>query len=1054
MSPREGLYSHHGRLIRFLKGIALRLQLLTALEFLLLLASYVILMLIGSLFVQELRELVPYLPFVFTITALSLFFLLMLLGFYRILSRPSMGQLAREVEQKFPQLKDDVTNALLLSQEIEKPLNAGQISRELVTAHLDKTVEKVSIISPSQVVSFRQASRHLRLLIPLLIAFSILLAVDPQWLNRSLATILHPFSSLPMRETSLSVEPLNTTILRGTPLLIKAKAAGYIPDRLMLMVWPEAGEFIRINLESQGDGTFLHRIASAQNSFRYQVTSGRATSPVSTIRVVEAPEILKIRLTLNPPEYTRLPKEVSHEGHIEALKGTVVNLEAQVNKAVKEAKLILYQGNELSLNIETDRLIGNLPIFHPGAYSIHVKDELGFENVNPVSYRIHLIPDKYPEGEIISPAEDLEISGTEITPIVYSAKDDFGITAVRLSYQTGGTERFITLKGPGTSRSVDPEMFRWDLTGLALAPGDRVAYRLEVWDNDSISGPKVGYSRTFSFYVREERDRAAKEVEEAQQFSDALLDLLADQLEEKKDRESLSKQMTKILEQVDKALEPMGPEKSQRFDLEALKRNLTSLQQRIHQETDETVTRELERLSLLAEDVTKKAQMNEVEALAREIRNRQRRLIDALRDHKGPLTPELLETMMKELDKLRQLLHTVMDALSKMATQLPDEFINSPELSDLEFQDLFSDLDEIQKKLMSGDLAGAVEAAQRLLQTLSEMMAAMARAGAQASQGSFDRLQSEMSRQASELDNILDEQKKILSGTEGIDRDLKREMEEEIEKRLNQSLAQFQEILEELRRSLPLEQRDSVAELEKLLKEGQLDKFSRLSKNLRTELSGRPGAQNMIDQLLEMAETLIPDPEDILTSDKRQQFPDLSSRQDKLEKRTRTFTEKLEMLSQLFPGMDSDILNDLKDATESMGNATGRLRGEDAPGAIPPEQDAIRNLSRSQQAMQQMAQQMAMQMQANRWGYPLAYDPRPGWYYGPWVPMPTLPQPESKRPREKGYTGIDREEFEPPSKDAYKAPQILREKVMEALKEEIPSQYKRDVERYFKGLTE
>ena len=71
---------------------------------------------------------------------------------------------------------------------------------------------------------------------------------------------------------------------------------------------------------------------------------------------------------------------------------------------------------------------------------------------------------------------------------------------------------------------------------------------------------------------------------------------MADQLEEKKDREALSKQMNKILEQVDKTLEPMGPEKIQRFDLEALKRNLASLQQRIHQETDETVTRELERL--------------------------------------------------------------------------------------------------------------------------------------------------------------------------------------------------------------------------------------------------------------------------------------------------------------------------------------------------------------------------------------------------------------------------------------------------------------------------
>ena len=101
-----------------------------------------------------------------------------------------------------------------------------------------------------------------------------------------------------------------------------------------------------------------------------------------------------------------------------------------------------------------------------------------------------------------------------------------------------------------------------------------------------------------------------------------------------------------------------------------------------------------------------------------------------------------------------------------------------------------------------------------------------------------------------------------------------------------------------------------------------------------------------------------------------------------------------------------------------------------------------------------MAQQMATRMQMARWGFPWGYDPRPGWYYGPWAPMPTLPQPQLNRPIEKGFTGIDREEFDPPSKDAYKVPRILREKVLEALKEGVPSGYKREVERYFRGLTE
>jgi hypothetical protein len=278
-------------------------------------------------------------------------------------------------------------------------------------------------------------------------------------------------------------------------------------------------------------------------------------------------------------------------------------------------------------------------------------------------------------------------------------------------------------------------------------------------------------------------------------------------------------------------------------------------------------------------------------------------------------------------------------------------------------------------------------------------------------------------------------------------------VEEETEKRLNLSLPRFQESLEGLHRSLPAEQSDAIEELEKLLRKGQLERFSELAKNLEKELSGRPDIQKRIEELTKMAENLSPDLRELMTPDNKEKFPHLSSRQENLEKRTRNLTEKLEMLSQLFPGMDTEILNDLKEATNSMGKAAGRLKGEDAPGAIPPEQEAIRSLTRSQQAMQQMAQQMAMQMQ-NRWGYLWGYDPRPGWYYGPWVPMPTLPQPEVRRPREKGYTGIDREEFDPPSKDVYKAPQILREKVMESLKEGVPSQYRREVERYFKGLTE
>jgi hypothetical protein len=1056
--PSAGKDRYYGRLERALKAIALRMKLIIALESLLRLAGLFLIVLLGGLFLPAATEIFPYLSFVYYLLALLLLIWVLLVGIRRTSSRLTAQRVARRLEVALPGLRDDVTNALLLFPELRRAPGSAQISEGLVTAHLQKTADDVSKILPQQVASFRKVWPQVKLLLPLFLAFAGVVALDQPFLSRSVSSLVHPWSVLPDRKTFLSVQPTAAVVLRGTPVTILAEATGYIPDRVELRLWPEKGEGMSVEMKSEEKGHFTHLIPSVQTSFRYQVLSGKTHSQAYDVRVVEAPDIGEIKLTLFPPGYTGLPRAVKAEGHIEALKGTVVNLEARATKTVVEGKLILNQKDQLLLNVEEDRLQGSLLVLYPGTYSLSVKDELGFENAHPVQYRIHLIPDQYPEVEILSPAEDVEVSGTEVLNLTYAARDDFGLSSMRLIYEVAGKERSIPLKIPKDRRSAGPELFTWDLASLALTPGDRVAFRLEVWDNDSISGPKAGHSRTLALLLRDEKDRTARESERAQEVADALLDLLADHLEEIKDPRALSDEIVRIMVKVDRHLESMGKEKLERFDLESLKRNLAALNRRIDELPRETIAQEMERLALLAEDLVRKTRMHEVEALARELRNRQDRLIDALRDHKGPLTPEALKELLKEVGKLRELIAQVMEALSRMATRLPDEFINSPELRGMDFQDLFKELEEIQNKLMAGDPAGALEAAQNLLKNLTEMMAAMARAGAQASRGSFGRLQSEMSRQSGELEKILTEQKEVLAGTDFIDRELKRLMEEETEKRLNKMISSLQEILEQLRRVIPSGEAEPVSEMEGLLKEKRIERLSRIAEDLQKDNGERPEVQKLLEELLKRLEGLTPGQSEVITAESEAKFPGLNSRQEKLQGRTLELGEKLERLSQLFPGMDRSIINDLKDAAGAMDRASEKLEGEDAPGAIPPEQEAIQSLTRSQQAMQQMAQQMARQlamgMQANQWGYPWGYDSRAGWYYGPWGPMPTLPQPELRRPQEQGYTGMDREEFQPPSKDAYKVPQILREKVMDALKEDIPSRYRQEVERYFKGLTE
>lgn len=1051
--PKASSHPEFSRLAGFLRSISLRSQLLAALQFLLLLSSVVLIILLGSPAVLEIKESVPYLLPLYSAVAMASFGILFLIGLWRILNRPSPGQAARRLEEKFPKLKDDVTNSLLLFDQLANGELSNPVSKGLITAHLRRTADAVSSIHLRQVVSLKKALGHLRILSPLVVAFSIFFAMDPAFVARSLAMILHPLSNRPVQKTVLSVEPGESVILRGSPFVVRARVEGRIPGELFLSIWPEAGEMRRTAMESEGNSQFVYRMESVQSSFRFQAIHGGAPSPIYGVRVVDPPDIRKIKLTLTPPDYTGLPEEVREEGHVDALKGTAVKLEILATRGVVEGRLILNQESELPLKVQGERLSGSLFIFFPGSYSIRLKSDDGFENPAPVHYQVRLLADRFPEAEILGPAEDMEVTGNEMIPVLYSARDDFGITALRLGYQAGGIERFIHLKGAQGVRFLGPDLFNWDLSSLSLTAGDRVLYRIEASDNDAISGPKWGYSRTFSLSVRDEKTRASKEGEEMEQIAGRLLDLLADQLEEVGDPESLMKGMDELLEQVDRNLDQRR-ERAERFDLEALKGNLKSLRERIPGEPKERVIQEMERLALHAEEMARRAKMKELEALAREIRNRQSRLLDSLHDLKERFTKEGLEAAMRELKKIEELLRSVMEALNKFASGLPDEFMNTREMEGLHVQDMFKDLEELQKKLASGDIAGALEAAQRLLQALSDMMAAMGRAGAQSGMSAMDRIQGEMSRQAGELDRILAEQRAILNETEKIDQEARRRLEEEVDKRLAQSLPRLKEILQKLETSLPQEQADSVKEMEKLLGTGRLERFSHLVKELEKEVSDNEEAREWIREFKELGEALNPDPGEMMADDTKRKFPGLSSRQEALGGRTKEFKEKLDMLAQLFPGLSSEILGDIQRAEESMREASKELREEDAQGAIPPEQEVIRRLSKSHQSMQQMAQQMAMRMQAMRWGYPPVYDPRAGWYYGPWAPQPTLPQPEFRRPRERGFTGIDREEFDPPSKDVYRAPEIFREKVMESLKEEVPPPYRREVEKYFRGLAE
>lgn len=1085
MTVEERLNQDYSELRKFLDKVTGRLRLFRAAEAGLWSASGLILVILVGLAAGAVKPYFSHGPFLLTLVSLLTFFFILALSVRRVISIPARPRVAVQVEASFPQLKDNLTNSLELVEEIRNGEAGGDLSRTLIMAQVSKTSRQLSSLSPKAVVDFKRIVALLKFVVPLFLAFLGTWALSPGSIRDSLSLLSRPWASLPPSKIIISLEPKGGIVAKGSQVTIKARASGKVPENMSLRVWPEKGEEVALAMEPEGEGKFRYLIDGVEKSFTYQAQSNGQGSSRYQIRVVPLPEVARVRLTYFPPEYSRLPNEVREQGHIEALKGTSVRMEVVPTKKVKEASIELSAGNAVSLKEGAGGLLkGSLIILSPGSYSIKLKDEFGFENREPVRYQIRLLPDQTPEVEIVSPAQDLTVDGNEILPLVYAARDDFGLTEVRLAFRTlAGKEQKISLKKASGERGLGREEYRWDLDSLALSPGERVTYRLEALDNDTISGPKEGYSKSFSLLVRDHRAEIAKANEGVKDVADALVNLLADHLEyssgdasqtPREAKERITKKAEEILKQIDRNLErPKRKDEADsimRYDMEVLRRNLSSAVERMPEASPETVTSELERMTLLADELAKRARMEEVQALAQDIRNRERNLLATLEELKGKLSKPGLEAALKELNQLRQLLSSLMDAMTKMAGRLPEDFVNSDALGNLEFQDLFKGLDEIEKRLRAGDLEGALQAARELLQSLTQMMAAMQMAGMEASSAPFGRMRGEMVDSTNELSRIMAEQRDILLETERIEKEAAKRSEEAAAEQLRDMKEQLRAALSELSGLVPsAEQEFRVGALAESLKRQELGKFLEESEKLEAELeeidqgelsdhSDRsPGqALSLLEELRAELENLFPDPAKLMTESERRQLSALGRREKAIKERTQAIKQRLDILSQVLPMMDTQITRDMGEAANLMGQAETKLGKQDAPGAIPPERGALERLARTQQAMQGLSQQMAMRMgMQQRWGYQWGYDPRPGWYAGPWVPMPTLPQPELRGfRREQGYTGIEREEFQPPSKDDYKVPKMYREEVMKALKEGYPSEYERQIKRYFENLAE
>jgi hypothetical protein len=307
---------------------------------------------------------------------------------------------------------------------------------------------------------------------------------------------------------------------RGDTWPITARVSdGYkaLPDEVQIEFRTRSGRQLESMNMSDGHRTFVYRVASVVEPFRFRLRSGRVTTEWFDADLIERPLIEQLTLRATPPAYTGKSAEALPQGSdtYYVLAGTALEISGQVSKPLASASLALID-REVPLSVDGERFSAQIAPdkVTAGAWQLHLVDTeqvfqpgagiKGLGTRDPVVFNVRQFPDKAPGVKA-----SLKGIGSLVLPIArlpYEAtiEDDYKVTKIELEYawrqdQSEAEGENVSVVVPesaaavlGSANADFTDAF--DLQPLEIPPASRLRIKLRAEDNDTVSGPNVGES--------------------------------------------------------------------------------------------------------------------------------------------------------------------------------------------------------------------------------------------------------------------------------------------------------------------------------------------------------------------------------------------------------------------------------------------------------------------------------------------------------------------------------------------------------------------------------
>jgi hypothetical protein len=573
-----------------------------------------------------------------------------------------------------------------------------------------------------------------------------------------------------------------------------------------------------------------------------------------------------IELRLDYPAYTKLPqKKLSGgSGDVKALKGTKVTFSARPLEKFANGRLQFENGSSFPVSAKDGKINASFTVLGDGGYTI-VESSKGRGSA---PFSITVENDAPPHVTISTPGgEVIESDASGRIDIFYEAGDDFGLSEFRLSWEgeEGKSGRVIGRAPDG--KAAHSGRYLFDTGGVDFGGGGTIKFRVEAYDNDSVSGPKPGVSNAITVKLSDEKQKHREVVAGTEKLMEELIGVLGDEID------AVGTYKTALASGNSAAGNAIKAQNSITSGIQSASSTLKGILEGMKEDNQSDYTQFLalanmdvriddllaERRSLLDEfDVIDTARLGrlmereilefEEDVLYLDSMLKSERLKESLLSGRELLSEygELSEMLSKlgetgdeslraEIEsKLRELEGKMAELARKMAEMSGDireGFLNEDAFKST---DMKSKLDELRKMMESGDIDGALSALAQMEQSLQSMMASL-ESGLQ-SFGS-----AEMSQDMTKLGEIISK----IGGLEREEENLKKSTEG-----IKQSLIEDQGAEGRSLRDFIEKQKEKVAEIKRNLAQAK----AKITGSARAETS--PDGGYLLDTVVQKADEL------------------------------------------------------------------------------------------------------------------------------------------------------------------------------------------------------